>query len=164
MTGTLGLYYDTWGDGETGPPARSRNLRHLYRRAVWFKSNPRSASAMEQLFHETWPDGRFVNVSKTKGWRREAADCETVVLLYPDAIGLGFGAIERQVLRNRRGRHRARVLNGRKRDFLLTPPVRRGLRLRRMLERTMAGELLFALVFLVTTPLMLSLDLVRGRW
>ena len=164
MTGTLGLYYDTWGDGETGPPARSRNPRHLYRRAVWFKSNPRSASAMEQLFHETWPDGRFVNVSKTKGWRREAADCETVVLLYPDAIGLGFGAIERQVLRNRRGRHRARVLNGRKRDFLLTPPVRRGLRLRRMLERTMAGELLFVLVFLVATPLMLSLDLVRGRW
>lgn len=163
MTGTLGLYYDTWGDGETGPPARSRNPRHLYRRAVWFKSNPRNASAMEQLFLETWPDGRFVDVSKTQAWRREAADCETVVLLYPDAIGLGFGAIERQVLRNRRRSHPARVLNGRKRDFLLTRSVRRGLRLRRMLERTMAGEALFALVFLVATPLMLSFDLVRGR-
>lgn len=163
MTGTLGLYYDMWGDGEAGPPARSRNPWHLYRRAVWFKSNPRSASAMEQLFHETRPDGRFVDVSKTKGWRREAADCETVVLLYPDAIGLGFGAIERQVLRNRARNNRARVLNGRTRDFLLTPSARRGLRLRRMLEHTMAGELLFALVFLGATPLMLSYDLVRGR-
>ena len=163
MTGTLGIYYDMWGDGETGPPARSRNPRHLYQRAVWFKSNPRSASAMKQLFHETWPDGRFVDVSKNKGWRREAADCETVVLLYPDAIGLGFGAIERQVLRNRARNNRARVLNGRKRDFLLTPSARRGLRLRRMLERTMAGELLFGFVFLVATPLMLSFDLVRGR-
>ena len=163
MTGTVGLYCDTWGDGETGPLARSRNPLHLYRRAVWFKSNPRSASAMEHLFRETWPNGRFVNVSKTKGWRREAADCETIVLLYPDAIGLGFGAIERQVLRNHARNGRARVLNGRKRDFLLTPTVRRGLRLRRMLERTMAGELLFGLVFLVATPLMLSFDLVRGR-
>lgn len=163
MTGTLGLYYDMWGDGETGPPARSRNPRHLYRRAVWFKSNPRSASAMKQLFHETWPGGHFVDVSKTKGWRREAVDCDIVVLLYPDAIGLGFGTIERQVLRNRARNSRARVLNGRKRDFLLTPSVRRGLRWRRMLERTMAGELLFALVFLAATPLMLSFDLVRGR-
>jgi len=32
-----------------------------------------------------------------------------------------------------------------------------------MLERTMAGELLFALVFIAATPLMLSFDLVRGR-
>ncbi|MCH8112559.1 MAG: hypothetical protein IH905_11500 [Proteobacteria bacterium] len=163
MTGTLGLYYDMWGDGETGPPARSRNPRQLYRRAVWFKSNPRSASAMEQLFLESFAGGHFVDVSKTKGWRREAVDCDIVVLLYPDAIGLGFGAIERQVLRNRARNSRARVLNGRKRDFLLTPSVRRGLRWRRMLERTMAGELLFALVFIAATPLMLSFDLVRGR-
>ncbi len=163
MTGTLGLYYDMWSDGEAGPPARSRNPRHLYQRAVWFKSNPRGASAMEQLFLELFPDGRFVDVAKTNGWRREAADCDTVVLLYPDAIGLGFGAIERQVLRNRTRNGRTRVLNGRKRDFLLTPTVRRGLRLRRILERTMAGELLFALVFLAATPLMLGIDLVRGR-
>ncbi len=163
MTGTLGLYYDMWGDGETGPPARSRNPRHLYRRAVWFKSNPRSAAAMEQLFLESFSDGRFVDVAKTNRWQHEAADCETVVLLYPDAIGLGFGAIERQVLRRHGGGRQTRVLNGRRRDFLLTPSVRRGLRLRRILERTMAGELLFGLVFLVATPLMLSFDLVRGR-
>ena len=78
-------------------------------------------------------------------------------------IGLGFGALERQVLRRRRKSGGVRIMNGRKRDFLLTPRVRRGLLFRRILERTMAGEALFALVFIVATPLMLSFDLVRGR-
>ncbi len=163
MTGTLGLYYDVWGHGETGPPARSRNPRQMFRRAVWFKSNPRSATAMKQLFLESFPDGQFVDVAKSQTWRGEAAGCESVVLLYPDAIGLGFGALERQVLRHHRKAGRVRILNGRKRDFLLTPRVRRSLRFRRILERSMAGEALFALVFIVATPLMLSFDLVRGR-
>lgn len=163
MSGVVGLYYDMWGGAAAGPPAQSRNPRQLYRRAVWFKSNPRSAADMERLFHETWAEGHFINVSESQAWRREAADCETLVLLYPDAIGLGFGAIERKIRAANRGTREVLVLNGRKRNFSFTPATRGSLWLRRMLERTMAGELLFALPFLIATPLMLSFDLVRGR-
>ena len=163
MSNAVGLFYDTWNGAAAGPPAQDRGPRQLYRRAVWFKSNPRNAAYMKQLLNETWPGARFVDVAAEPAWQKEAGDCETLVLLYPDAIGLGFGAIERKVRRARKGRETAQVLTGRRRRFALTRAVRRGLLMRRLLERTMLGELLFGIVFVVTTPLLLTFDLVRGR-
>ncbi len=163
MSEVVGLFYDMWNSAAAGLPAHGRGPRQLYRRAVWIKSNPRSAADMKRLLNETWPGARFVDIRSEPAWLNGAKDCETLVLLYPDAIGLGIGAIERKVLRARRGRGAVQVLTGRRRQFALTRPVRRALLMRRLLERTMLGELLFGLVFVVATPLLLTLDLVRGR-
>ena len=163
MSEVVGLFYDTWNGAAAGPSAQGRGPRRLYRRAVWLNSNPRNAAYMKQLLGETWPGARFVDIRSEPAWLNGAKDCETLVLLYPDAIGLGIGAIERKVLRARRGRGGVQILTGRRRQFALTRPVRRVLLMRRLLERAMLGEVLFGLVFVVTTPLLLTLDLARGR-
>jgi len=55
------------------------------------------------------------------------SDADKIVLLYPDAIGLGFGAVKQSVARHKRGWASAEVLNGQ----------------RRLLEWSMLPELLF---------------------
>jgi hypothetical protein len=85
------------------------------------------------------------------------------VLLYPDAIGLGFGPLERKVVRTRKGGAEVRALNGRRRDFLLDSSTLVALRLRRLIERSMLTELLFIPVFLCLTPLLLLVDWAKGR-
>ena len=55
------------------------------------------------------------------------------------------------------------VLHGRRREYRLNSATRLGLRLRRLLEWTMLPELLFVPVFIVVTPLLWTIDAVRGR-
>jgi len=120
-----------------------RTMRRAYRRALFEKANPRPPAYMRTLFAERYPDGRLEGGVP-------AGDADTIVLLYPDAIGLGFGAIERRLPRGAR----IVVLNGRRREFPLDRRTRAALRKRRLLERTMLG---------VATPVLLAADLVRGR-
>jgi hypothetical protein len=125
--------------------------RRIYWRTLWWKSNPRPAPYMRELFAERYPDGEL-----HEGTSPPAAD--TTVLLYADSIGLGFAPLERQLA----GR-RLRALNGRRRDFELDAPTRRALRVRRVLERTMLFEAVaLPLFFLLAIPLALF-DAVRGR-
>ena len=55
------------------------------------------------------------------------------------------------------------VINGRRRVFRLDRSTRVGLRLRRLLERSMLAEFLFMPVFVVVTPVLWVVDAVRGR-
>lgn len=132
----------------------------LYRRGVRYKANPRDAAYMRRLFAEQWPDGCFVDADADPHWP-EAVPGAPVVLLYPDAIGLGFSPLERRMRSLRPAS--VTVLNGRHRRFAWDPAVRRALRLRRFLSWTMAGELAAGALIVATTPVLLIWDAVRGR-
>lgn len=93
---------------------------------------------------------------------RELAGCgyDAVILLYPDAIGLGWKALDGAALRIAPGR--ALVVNGRKRAFWLDGPTRRALGLRRFLEKTYLPEG-FLLVGMIAVGTVLAVwDGIRG--
>jgi hypothetical protein len=129
-----------------------RSVRRAYRRRLLEKSNPRPPQYMRDLFAERHPNGTIESDVP-------ARDADEIVLLYPDAIGLGFGAIERRLPSG----VPVRVVNGRRRDFALDRRTRRALALRRALERTMAFEAVALAAAAVATPALLVVDLVRGR-
>lgn len=137
-------------------------LLATYRWAVRFKANPRDPAYMEALLREHWPDAR-IEIVDDASWRSHVTEAGTIVLLYPDAIGLGFGAFERALLRALPSDRPLQVLNGRRRRFSLTPATLRSLRTRRALERSMVGELL-ATPFIVGAGAVLAVyDRLQGR-
>jgi hypothetical protein len=148
---TLGILHDPW-------PVRGGGAGVLrrYRTMVEFKANPRDEAYLRALFAEHYPEGRL-------GGPGDVAGAERVVLLYPDAIGVGWGPVERRIRKRAPRRTEVRVLNGRRRDFELDGRTRRQLRLRRILEKSLAGEALATVLFLVVTGPLLATDLVRGR-
>jgi hypothetical protein len=133
---------------EAVPP---RTIRWAYRKALRAKANPRPPEYMRELFAERYPEGRIESEPPPRA--------ERIVLLYPDAVGLGFGALERRLPRG----VPARVLNGRRRDFTLDRRTRAALLVRRALHRTMAGEAVFLLGVALTAPVLVAADLARGR-
>jgi len=155
----VALFHSPWPAEGLVRPARSKPLE-LYRYAVWYKANPRTGDYMRTLQQERLPEAEWVDTREHPDWIDRISQADTVVLLYPDAIGLGFGAVERSALRDGRV---VDVLNGRRRAFPLTGATRLRLRLRRVLEWSMLPELLFLPVFVVVTPLLWTIDAVRGR-
>jgi hypothetical protein len=163
MTGrTVTLIYSPWPVEGLKRPPRSKPLAQ-YRYAVWYKANPRGAGYMRALQQERFPAAEWVEARGQGDWLDRVSQAETVVLLYPDAIGLGFGAIERSVLSYKAKSAAVEVLNGRRRQFGLTSATRWRLRLRRFLEWTMLPEMAFIPVFIVVTPVLWMIDAVRGR-
>ena len=146
---TLGILHDPWPQRRRRPPRR-------YRTMVEFKANPRDETYLRALFAERYPGGRIGGV-------QDAGDAELVVLLYPDAIGIGWSAVEREIRARARPGTALRVLNGRRRDFALDRRMRCRLALRRVLETAVVGEAVLAAVLLVSTPPLLAWDLLRGR-
>ena len=155
----VGIFYNPWRS-EYEP---HKSLAELYRRAVWLKANPRSRSYMKELFLERYPQGRFINIDEQRGWTEYVSGADTVVMLYPDSIGIGFSPIESAVKKHKKTWAVVRALNGRRREFLLRRQTTRQLRLRRFLERSMLGEAVAVIAFLAITPLFVVSDLVRGR-
>jgi hypothetical protein len=135
--------------------------RGRYRRAVVWKANPRSLQYMRERFAEAAPDGTLVDAGPRLADAVRGA--ERVVLLYPDAIGLGWERIERTVLAAKAAGTRIEVLNGRRRRFAFDARTRRALRVRRVLERTMLAELLVAPVIIGMAPLLWLADALRAR-
>jgi hypothetical protein len=88
---------------------------------------------------------------------------QQIVLLYPDAIGLGWGPVERAVLRRAAPGAEVRVLNGRRRDFVLDRRARFRLELRRWFETALIGEAAATVSFVLLTPVLLAWDVLRGR-
>lgn len=158
----VALYHNSWPQSALERPDR-RSPAALYRYAVWYKANPRSAEYMRSLLAERYPDAEWTSTTEHADWPARVAQADNVVLLYPDAIGLGFAPIERAMLANKRRWAGVTVLNGRRREFLLNGATRLGLRLRRFLEWSMLPELLFLPVFVLATPLLWAMDLMRGR-
>jgi hypothetical protein len=158
----VGLFHFPWTESDfTG--RSERGLAAKFRYAVWFKANPRSEAYMRALFAERHPEGQFVVARRDPDWLEAVACADTVFLLYPDAIGLRFGPLEREVRSRLKPWSALRVLNGRRREFMLDGATRRALALRRFLEAGMVGELAFLPVFMLATALLLAVDLLRGR-
>lgn len=156
----IALLYDPWA-GIAELPVTLRHPLQLWRKAIWFRANPRDPGYMRARLQETWPGARCLEVTE----RLDAAalgDTREIVLLYPDAIGLGWGRIERQ-LATVAPHAVLQALNGRRQRMLLDPATRRALRLRRFLERTFVIELVAGLAMLIATPCLLAIDLLRGR-
>jgi hypothetical protein len=156
---TVGLLHYPWGEDYGVERARPRSARRLYRRALAYKANPRDHRYMEALFREHHPDGELVDAADA-GWR-EAVRGADVVLLFPDANGLGFGLLEREL--GSLGGPTPAVLNGRRRRFALNPRTVAALRLRRALERSMVVDALLLAALALATPALLITDLLRGR-
>ncbi len=150
----IGIYHDPWKTlraGGGGPLGRM----------ALHKANPRDEAYMRALFQERYPQGHWHTYDGD--FPAEAAVAAEVVLLYPDAIGQGFAHLERAALREKAPYAALRALTGRRRLFVLDRTTRRQLARRRLMERTLAGEVLFTLVFLLVTPLYVLADAVRGR-
>ena len=135
----------------------------MFRRAVWYKANPRDEGYMHTLFVEHYPGQTFINVDQNADWQGELRTADKIVLLYPDAIGIGFSRFERRVGKIKSAWAEVRVLNGRRRDFLLNASTLFAVRMRRLIERTMAGEFAFLALFVFVTPVLLIIDWLRGR-
>lgn len=147
--------------GVLAQPLSRAERRGRFGRAVVWKANPRAPEYMRERFAESVPSGRVVEAGPRLA--AAVADADHIVLLYPDAIGLGWGPIEREVLAAAAPAAPVEVLNGRRRRFAFDQGTRRALRIRRAAEWTMFGEVLAAPVILAGAPLLWAIDALRGR-
>jgi hypothetical protein len=159
----LGIFSNPWPEEYGKVPLKQGTLWQLYHKAVWFKANPRSEEYMKMLFLAHWPDGDYMNVDQDSNWRERVLSADIVILLYPDAIGLGFRGLEFRLFSLKRTWTAVRIINGRKREFLLNPSILLRLYLRRFLERWMLVETLAIFLFLIATPILLMVDWVEGH-
>lgn len=157
----IGIFYDHW-TGIREAPTTWRNPFSLWRKAVWYKANPRSADYMQALLAERYPHATFLNIGSNTLTPGVLGGASKVVLLYPDAIGLGFTPVEHSVARQA-SQAAVEVLNGRRRQFAFDAASRRALRSRRFLEWTMLVECLTGIVILLATPFLIFADFVRGK-
>jgi hypothetical protein len=155
----IGVFHNPWRK-EYDP---HRSLAELYRRAIWLKANPRDEAYMRALFLERYPHGTFFDADRDPAWRNHLATADTVVMLYPDAIGINFAGLESEVERGKKTWAGVRVLNGRRRDFVWSRQARGQLRRRRFVERAMLGEALLIVAFAAATPFFVVADLLKGR-
>lgn len=157
--GVIGLYLDRESAELAAYNAGARGPIAQYRKILWYKARVRSREYMQALFQVRYPTGQFKCVDEGPDWMPLVADADVVVLLYPDSIGLGFGDVERSLPARVKPWTVVRVLNGRRREFVLDRGTLGSLRMRRVIERTMLGEAVFGLVFAVVTPVLLLRDL-----
>ena len=164
---TVGVFFYPWAPElcmeNMQVTLRADGFLGAYRKVQWHKANPRSESYMRELFRERYPEGEYRVAGADGHWLEAIRTARTVVLLYPDAIGQGFYRLERRLFCVKPAHAEVRVLNGRRRNFRLERSVLWGLRGRRVLESTLAGELLATGLFLVLSPLLVVWDLLRGR-
>ncbi len=161
---TIGIFYDPWNPdweiGKTRVRLHGFRLCQLYRQVIWYKARPRREKYMRQLFREKFPEGTFIHVKKGTDIYHAIRRATTIILLYPDANGLGFNWLEWLILGNKQPFTNVKVLNGRRRLFVLSHAVYLQLMLRRFMERTMLAELLTIIPFVIISPVLLLYD----RW
>lgn len=132
-----------------------------------FRRHPRDAEYMRNLVthaHGAQYVQRVQQVTNPHDLDRHAlkALC-AVVLLWRDGNGTGWLPIELHVLRYRAEGARVLVLNGRRRQFELTPSAWAAYLLRRFLGKSLAAEALFVVAFVIATPFLFVWDRAQGR-
>src|SRR5579872_4056435 len=116
----------------------------------------RGRQFMESVAREAFPQfqpDRMLTVGEAAllpqtDWRAVSE----IVLIWPDANGMGWAPIERQIFRNAAPGARVLVVNGRRRRIELTRNSWRSMRWRRFLEKSLVVELAFTVAFLFITP------------
>lgn len=153
----IGLFLNTW------PADFGRGPLSYYRRAVFYKSNPRTKQYMKSLFMEFFPFGEFIDIGQDREWPTRVKGTDMVALLYPDAIGMGFCKTEIDLKRIAPKGCKIFILNGRRRMVEFDRPTRRALYIRRLLERYMIGEMTAAVGIVLATPFLWLWDQLRGK-
>lgn len=148
-------------------PLLGKGLR-LLNQAMQARANPRPMVYMQQLAREHLgysEQDHWLEVKNPKNLSEVSlSDYYEIILVWPDALGLNWNAIENKILATTDANSSSlTVLNGRRRVFPYTPATRRKVRLHRFLEKYWIGELLFSLYFTIITPILLLIDLFRGR-
>lgn len=133
-----------------------------WRNHVLANGAPRERSYMKALLTRHFRGCEVLEMPVDDLPNRDWSEFTSIVLVFPDAIGLGFSRIE-EMFRDYSARKRLFALNGRGRLLRLDRPTIRRLRLRRLLAWTRIPEFLFLAVFFALTPALLAVDLVRGR-
>lgn len=154
----VGLYYEALAPG-TVRSALGDRLRNHYATTLLL----RDETYMRSLFQEHYPNALFVKVDSDGTWRQKIKGADTIVLLFPDAIGFGFKKIERELARLKARAATLSFLNGRGRILGLSRPVQTQLALRRFLIRFLVVEVLTIVPFLMATLCMAGYDRLRGR-
>jgi len=93
-------------------------------------------------------------------WTPSLGNVDTTILVYPDAIGLTFGGLERRLIAA--GARNIVVLTGRRRLFPLSRDARRSLRWRRLLASTRIIELLAGVMIIPAAALLAGYDWLKG--
>lgn len=151
----LCLYYDMWKD---------KNLKNIYNKGVHFKSNPRTFEYMKDLAEEKLDNCEIINLKDPSELKNIDFDqYNEIVLLYPDSTGLGWQKIEAFMLNHVNEMKNIYMINGRRRKIVFNKVNLLSLRFRRFLERSLFGEILFTLFFIVVTPVLLIKDLINGK-
>lgn len=158
----IALLHDPWPKTFDSTGSLRHRVASRFRKSIFSRANPRSAEYMRALCEEQWAGAQIISADSATA-QDSIRRADVIVILYPDAIGQGFASVESDVVRLKHNKAEIRVLNGRRRDFPLSPVTLRGLRLRRFLERIMLGEWLFLVLFLLTTPVLLLIDWATGR-
>jgi hypothetical protein len=131
------------------------------------RRNPRTHDYMVALVaetHGTEPAAHIRTIASVDDLDpRELESADHVVLLWRDGNGSGWKAVEKYVLGHTRRGASVTVLNGRRREFALTPGVWRGYLVRRFLEKTFLPEAALFVLFWIVTPWLALWDLVRAR-
>ena len=157
---TVAVLHYPWGVDFGVAELPPRTPRRALRRGLAYRANPRPPGYMEALVADREPGAELVRTSDP-GWEDAVRDADRVVLLYPDSIGLGYGALERRLAAA--GRAPGAALIGRRRSFALDSPSLRALRARRLLERSLVAELAGLALLAVATPVLVAWDVLRGR-
>ncbi|WP_420547782.1 hypothetical protein [Curvivirga sp.] len=145
------------------PPQEGRGLIARFKRASWSLPKRRGKEYMLELFQEQFPDGEFIDTDENEQWLEKVGNIDTVVLLFPDAIGHGFTEIYAKTSALIDERTNVLVLNGRRRLFHYNKKAQRALCIRRFLEKWMVGEFIFVIPFVLITPFFLIVDFLKGR-
>jgi hypothetical protein len=129
-----------------------------------YRCYPRSLAYMQQLVERMLPGFQTQKVQLVTSQQELAmvpwSQFASVVLLWPDANGAGWTAVETYVFTKKMPGCGVYVLNGRGRLFDLNQRLWRSYQFKRVLEKSFALETLVLGIFLVTSPIMALWDLV----
>lgn len=146
---------------ETKPSSKRRVLRVL-QKALDYKRNPRSFAYMSTLAGNVG-HGNWSVIHDTSLTDQQISEATQIVLLWPDANGLGWGKLTRRVYRAKRSGARVSVLNGRHRYFELNLPFRLRFALRRTIQRAWLGEMALMLAGVAVGLPLAIWDKLHGR-
>lgn len=129
-----------------------------------YRRNARSWLYMENLAREN--DSAFEREKVHSGEDLSTIDwkaLDRVILLWPDASGMGWSPVEREVFRRMGPQTTLMVLNGRRRSFALTKTQWTTWRFRRFVDKWFIGDTAALALLLIATPFLALADMFRGK-
>lgn len=148
-------------DSDHAPFSRALNLVN---RRLQYRQNRRSWDYMRDLAASQFANFHTSQVKRPGELGQvDWGAVKEVVLLWRDGNGLGWARLERLVMAAAKPGTAVKVLNGRRRLFALTPEVRRSYLWRRAIEKSLLPDMALLAAFVVGTPALLVVDLLRGK-